>query len=148
MSLVHLHLALAHLPVILVPLGFVFFLVGQFRGHKTLIQSGLVLWVAALVFAVIVYLLGEDAEEAVENIEGVLNSNIETHENMAGFALGSVIILGVMSIGYFYYALKHEASRFMLCLVLLLGLISSVLLGMTAQFGGAIRHPEAFKTQN
>lgn len=105
-----------------------------------------------------VYLLGQGGEDFVEELPGVSHDAIENHESVAAFALGSVIILAMISlfalVRYKGYALFRRRSEddeaknsplfpaWIAYTVLLVGLVSSGILGYTGRLGGKIRHTE------
>ena len=107
------------------------------------------LFIISAIGAGIAYLTGEAAEETVENIQGVIEANIETHEEFALFALISLIILGVASIvGLFLTIRKSPLTRTTAFVILFISLISFGLVARTGYLGGQIRHTEINATDN
>jgi hypothetical protein len=145
MNMAHFHLMLAHIPVLLVPLGTVFLLIALWRVNSTLRVSALGVFTVAALVAVSVFLLGEGAEEQVEHALGVVESAIEPHEESAELALWLSVSLGLLSIAELLrLRFKPEMLRLLVLPVLLTSVICSASLAYTAQQGGRIRHPEAF----
>jgi len=141
----HLHITLVHIPVVIVPLGFAILLLAWLRRSGSLSQVALSLLVVATVAAVPAFLLGEGAEEIVENQPGVSESVIEEHEEAADVAFWCTVVTGVVSV-VALFGLRRQASwqPAIAKLSLALALAASCTLGFAAQQGGKIRHPEAF----
>lgn len=142
MNAAHLHLALVHIPIVCVPLALLLLLVGLWRGNDTLRSTSAWIALIASLVAVASFLLGEGAEEIVEEIAGITESNIEAHEEAGVVALWLTIGFGALS------ALRLTGARFAARLsvpLIILGLLSSGSLAYTAQAGGKIRHPEAYE---
>lgn len=149
MNTAHLHLMLVHIPIVMVPLGSLLILLGLARKNTSLQDVALSMFVAAAIFGLSAFLLGEGAEDIVEEFAGVSEGAIESHENSATVALWCLIPLGIMSL------VKLTTSRFgarsyapLLPLIFACSVISSGSLAYTAQQGGMIRHPEAFGTSS
>ena len=79
----------------------------------------------------------------MEDLQGVIEATIKTHEEFALFALISLIILGLASIvGLFLTLKKSPMTKAMAVLVLFISLISFGLVARTGYLGGQIRHTE------
>ena len=162
MEIAYLHLVTNHLPIIGVPFGLAVLLLGIWRKSSDLKAAGFLIFIF-LGFATIgVYLLGQGGEDFIEELPGVSHDAIEDHESVATFALISVTVLALASlyafIRYKGYSLllrrketpANESSvearpgfpAWISFAVVLLGLVSSGILGYTGRLGGKIRHPE------
>lgn len=101
------------------------------------------IFIISAIGAGIAYLTGEAAEETVENIQGIAKDMIDEHEDFAVFALVSLIILGVSSIGGLFLTLRKSAlTRMTAIVILFISLISFGLIARTGYLGGQIRHTE------
>ena len=146
MNQAHLHLMIVHIPIILVPMALILYLIGYRWSSKPLKLVALNTFVLASVFAGFAYLLGEGAEEIVEDMAGIAESVIESHEESATIALWLTIVLGFASIANLLsLKYKTEIARILVIPIILLGAVSSGALAYTAQEGGRIRHSEAFE---
>ncbi len=145
MNAAHLHIVLVHFPVILVPLGALLLTLGIWRNNSTLRATAYGFFVGGAAIGGPAYLFGEDAEELVEHLAGVLESTIEAHETASEFAIWLTSALGVFSVVALIADQRRPlfARKFPLPLVAL-ALVTAVTLGYAAQLGGMIRHPEAF----
>ena len=147
MNAAHLHITLVHIPIVVVPLGFVLLLLAILRKNGSMSRVALSLLVAATLTAVPAFLLGEGAEEIVEDQPGVSEHVIEEHEEAADIAFWCTVATGVVSLASLV-ALRLQAPWQPAAekLSLVLALAASCTLGFAAQQGGKIRHPEAFSS--
>jgi uncharacterized membrane protein len=112
------------------------------RSEHTKISAYLI-FILSAVGAGVAYLTGEAAEESVENLQGVMESGIEQHEDFAIYALVSLITLGVVSLlGLFLTFKKSNLTRAIAKLTLFISLLSFGLVAYTGFLGGKIRHTE------
>lgn len=144
MDLTHLHLLLNHFPVLGVIFGFLILLWGILRGFEEVKTVGLFTLVLTAVFAVPVYLTGEPAEEAVENLSGVSEQIIELHEDSALISFILAIITGVLALAALIFKRfsSAAAARIPIIAALLLSFVTGVFIARTANLGGEIRHTE------
>mgnify|MGYP000844721684 CR=1 FL=1 len=143
MDQVHLHLLITHLPIfgsVLAALVLAYAIVVKSQQTTTAAYGMLAL---SSIGALIAYLTGEGAEEAVEGLPGVMESIIEQHEEFAMFALIALLVTGAASIFGIVLGLRKSAlaSKFSM-IVLLLSAISFGLVARTGYLGGQIRHTE------
>lgn len=143
MNQAHIHLLITHLPIFGSVLGAVVLIYGMLTKSNSTKIAAYMLFILSAIGGGIAYLTGEGAEELVENIPGISENVIEEHEESAGFALASVIVLGVASIGaWFLTARKSPLIKTVAAVVLVLSLISFGLVARTGYLGGQIRHTE------
>ncbi|CAN5457394.1 hypothetical protein BH09BAC3_BH09BAC3_15320 [soil metagenome] len=143
MDQVHIHLLITHLPIFGSILGGLVLAHGIWsKSDPTKIAAYNVLIISSI-GAVIAYLTGEGAEEAVEDIQGVTENIIKQHEDFAVFALVGLIAVGVISIIGLYLTIKKSSlASTIAMLVLVVSLISFGLVARTGYLGGQIRHTE------
>ena len=109
MNLTHLHLLINHLPIIGSILGGLVLAQGIWnKSELTKIAAYNVLIISSI-GAIIAYFTGEEAEESVENIAGVLESNIKIHEDFALYALIALIVLGLSSVWGLWVTIKKTS---------------------------------------
>lgn len=143
MNQTHIHLLITHLPIFGSILGGLVLAYGLWSKSNNTTIAAYFLFIISSIGAGISYLTGEAAEETVENIQGVVEANIKTHEEFALFALISLIILGVASIlGLFLTIKKSTLTRTTAFVILFISLISFGLVARTGYLGGQIRHIE------
>ncbi len=143
MDQTHIHLLITHLPIFGSILGGLVLAYGLWSKSSDTKIAAYFLFIISSIGVGISYLTGEAAEETVENIQGVVEANIKTHEEFALFALISLIILGVASIlGLFLTIRKSSLTRTTAFVILFISLISFGLVARTGYLGGQIRHTE------
>jgi uncharacterized membrane protein len=142
MDFVHIHLLLNHFPVIGTVLGVLLFLFALVRKSSELKRISLGIFVLLAILAIPVYFSGEPAEESVENLPGVSDSIIERHENLAFIALISAIILGIVSLMALLASKHVRVSVWLTSFSFGIAVITTILMGITANLGGQIRHTE------
>ncbi len=149
MDQTHIHLLITHLPIFGSILGGLVLAHGLWTKSNQTNIAAYNLFIISAIGAIIAYLTGEAAEETVENIQGVVEDTIKTHEEFALFALISLIILGVASIlGLFLTIKKSPLTRTTAFLILFISLITFGLVARTGYLGGQIRHTEINSTNN
>lgn len=141
MSGVHFHLITNHTPIIgtFIGLALLVYAIGAKREELKL--AALVLLVFVALLAIPVYLTGESAEVAVEELPGVDHVILEEHEEAALPALvliettGGLALLGLL-------LRRHRMGRGISVATAAAALIALALVGRTAFLGGQIRHSE------
>jgi uncharacterized membrane protein len=143
MSAAHLHLMLNHIPLLGLVFGAALLAFGLWRGGEDGQRASLGLLAVTGLSAIAVYLTGEPAEEIVEGLAGVSHDAIEAHEEWGWYALFAGIATGVVALGTLLVGwVRERLGRGAVVLTLVLALLSSGLIGYTANLGGKISHPE------
>ena len=143
MNQTHIHLLITHLPIFGSILGGLVLAHGLWTKSNQTKIAAYNIFIISAIGAGIAYLTGEAAEETVENIQGIAKNMIDEHEDFAVFALVSLIILGVASIGGLFLTLRKSALTSTAAIVILfISLISFGLVARTGYLGGQIRHTE------
>jgi uncharacterized membrane protein len=143
MNQTHIHLLITHLPIFGSILGGIVLAHGLWTKSNQTKIAAYNLFILSSIGAGIAYFTGEGAEEGVENLPGVVEATIKTHEEFALFALIALIILGVASIvGLFLALTKSSFTRTTAFVVLFISAISFGLVARTGYLGGKIRHTE------
>ena len=141
MSAAHIHLMLNHVPLFGALAVTILFGVALALRQQGVARAGLVVALLAAAVAVVVYLTGEPAEELVENLAGVSEPAMETHEEVA---LVATILLGAFALLALYalLAFRHGVSMRFTKLLLVLSLVPLAAVAYTSYLGGQIRHSE------
>ena len=136
----HIHLLLNHAPLFGTIVGTTFLAAAILRNHH-LIRPALYVLVLSGIAAIVVYLTGEPAADALVSVpEGL----VDRHEDMAGITIVATSLAGVMALIALIVDRRFPAlTRWMNGAVLALALGASGLLAWTANLGGQIQHPEA-----
>ena len=135
MSLVHLHLALTHVPVVglVVVLGLLLW--ALVRRSSEVARAGLAALVLIACATGLVFLTGEPAEEAVEELAGITEASIDRHKELAQAALAVTMGLGVLSLAAFGRFLRRDVPRWAIATLFVLTLGASGLMAVTANLG-------------
>lgn len=139
----HFHLVINHLPIVGVLIGFLVLLVGIFSKKPQVKLTALGILVFSALTSIAAFYTGEGAEEVVENISGINESLIHTHEESAELFFTSMLVLGAVSLLTIFLEVKrHKFSRYGFILALVLSALSIVLAQSVGTSGGEIRHTE------
>lgn len=148
MNEAHLHLVLVHFPVVLIPVGTIILGYGLAFKNRTVCKVAYSLFILAFLTGVSAFLSGEGAEEVVEDMAGIFERLIHNHEESGELALWFIVALGVLSaLNFISEKLPPVLGKMLPPATFLLSLAAGCLVGITAQKGGMIRHPEAFTQQ-
>lgn len=143
MNPVHIHLLLNHVAILAALFSILIFIYGFIRKNETVKNIALTGYVLAALAAIPVFITGEPAEEAVENIPGVLESIIEQHEEAAELAIWLIEITGLLALGgLLLRKFKFFSSTAFAAVLLLISMISAGTISYTGYLGGKIRHTE------
>jgi uncharacterized membrane protein len=148
MNQTHLHLLINHLPIIGSIIGALVLIHGIGVKSTQTIVAAYYIFVLCALGAAIAYLTGEAAEESIENIQDIVKSTIEPHEEFALYALISLIVLGLGSIAGLYFTWKElPQTKNISYIILCIAIISFGLVARTGYLGGLIRHTELSNAQ-
>ncbi|HEU4642452.1 MAG TPA: DUF2231 domain-containing protein [Gemmatimonadaceae bacterium] len=142
MNTVHVHLLLNHFPVIGTIIGLALLAIGWARRNDALVRASLWLFAALALVAVVVYLTGEPAEDAVKHTAGFSDTIAERHEDAALIALIALGAFGVGALGVLWRFRRRAIPRGVAAAALAFALVPAALMGWTANTGGQIRHTE------
>ena len=139
----HLHLLVNHVPVLGILFGLLLLVAALWRRSTELTRTSLVIFVLTAVAAVLVYLTGEPAEDAIEGVAGVTRGLIGRHEDAALAATIGLGILGAFSLGGLAgFRRLAVLPRWFTSSSLVLALVTAGMIGWAANLGGQIRHTE------
>jgi uncharacterized membrane protein len=138
----HLHLALNHVPVILVPAAAVMLLYAMAVKNRDLTKGACALLIVSTLFGAAAFLTGEPAEDALKQVAEVSREAIEPHEELATFAAGATTLAGVFALIVFLKWRPGGAAPWTMIATLVVALVAAALLAWTAYLGGRINHPE------
>lgn len=146
MDITHLHLILAHVPVIGTFFGFALLAWGYVTKDILLKKAALVNFIIVAVIGLAVFLTGDGAKEAVQRLPGIAEKTIDTHEELGEKAIWFLGVLGAASLVSLYLATKNNRRFKILCMITLI--VSVLTIGMmvvVGYTGGQIRHTELIR---
>ena len=139
----HIHLMINHVPELGTFFIIMLLLYGVARKSDEIIKVSLGAFVLLGLMTILVYLTGEGAEKVVKNLPGVTEAFIGRHEEMAGLSLVLIEALGIACCaGLIFFRRSATIPKWFIALVLVLSFSASVVVGLTANLGGQIRHTE------
>lgn len=142
MNPAHIHLMLNHFSVVGVILGLLLFALAAIRKTDEFAKGILALFIGLALVSIAVYLTGEFAEEKVKPLPWASSELIETHDDVAAFALASVEVLGAASLAGLFLFRRSPLPRWFVAVILILSIASSAAMVYTSYLGGQIRHNE------
>lgn len=142
MNTVHLHLLLNHLPVVGTVIGTLLLAVALLRRSDELGKISLGLFGLLGLIAVVVYLTGEPAEDAVEKLPGISDSLIDRHQDAALVATIVVGVIGAFALASLLIYRRRALPRWVTLLGFGTAIVASSAMAYTANLGGQIRHTE------
>jgi uncharacterized membrane protein len=139
----HVHLMINHFPVIGILGALLLLVYALARRSKEVEMVSFGAFVLIALVSIAVFFTGQAAEQAVKNIPGVTQSFIGRHEELADLSVVLIEALGALAL-FGLVLLKRSGAipRFVMIAVLVLSLLTAAVVGLTANFGGQIRHTE------
>lgn len=143
MNEAHFHLMVNHLPVIF-PLVGVFVLgIGIVYKSQPVIRIGFMIFILAAIAAIFAINSGEGAEEIVEHLDGVSETYIHAHEEIAEkFAILTYLLAGFSVLGLWASFKQKPFSIFISISTLFFAFVVLYFAKQTSTTGGEIRHTE------
>jgi uncharacterized membrane protein len=143
-NVAHLHIAINHIPVVLVPAALVLLAVGVWRRSESVFRTGIVVAWVGVASGLATYLTGDAAADLVMAVEKAQEKTLDPivgeHDASAGWALGSGVLVAAAGV----WAWRRKGlGREVTVPLLVLTALSTAILARTALLGGRIRHPEA-----
>lgn len=139
----HLHLVVNHFPVIGLVVGFLVLLFGLIFNDRKVRMTALGILIFSTLTAFAANYTGELAEDVVENLPGLSEAYIETHEDVAELFLLSISVTGALALILLILELKQiKRTKWGYIPLILTIVFSGYFAKETGTTGGEIRHPE------
>jgi len=143
MNEAHLHLVVNHLPIIFPIVGLIVMITGFISKSEAVKRTAFMIFVFGALASIAAMTTGEGAEEIVEKINGVSESYIKTHEEIAEtFALLSYILGGISLLGLWASFKQKTFSSIIAVATLVFAFVVLFFGKQTGTTGGEIRHTE------
>lgn len=139
----HYHLIVNHLPIVGLLIGILVLIAGLVFNKTEVKLTALGILIFSAITSIAAFYTGEGAEEVVENLEGISETLIHTHEEYAETFYTLSLILGGLSLLTFILELKKmKFTKYLMIICLLIALVDGVLATYVGSSGGEIRHSE------
>jgi|TARA_R100000501_G_C2611970_1_gene106362 glucan phosphoethanolaminetransferase (alkaline phosphatase superfamily) len=139
----HYHLIVNHLPIVGLLIGILVLIAGLVFNKAEVKLTALGIFIFSATTSIAAFYTGEGAEEVIENLEGISETLIHTHEEYAETFFTLTLILGGLSLLTFILELKKmKFTKYLMILCLLIALVDGVLATYVGSSGGEIRHSE------
>lgn len=143
MNNAHFHLVVNHLPIVGLLIGTLILIAGLLLKQRDVKLTALGVFVFTAITSVVAFYTGEGAEEVVENIAGISETLIHTHEEYAESFLSLTLITGGLALLTFLVEFKKaRLSKYLFAILLLVSISDLVLAKYVGTSGGEIRHSE------
>lgn len=139
----HWHLVVNHLPIIFPVVGVLVMVTALISKSEAVKRTAYLIFILGAFGALAAMSTGEGAEEVVENINGVTENFIETHEEKAEtFALLAYILGGISLIGLWASFKQKTFANILSALSIIFAFVVLFFGKETGTSGGEIRHTE------
>lgn len=139
----HWHLVVNHLPIIFPIVGLIVMVTGLIAKSEAVKRTALLIFILGGLTAIAAMNTGESAEDVVENISGITENYIESHEETAEtFAILSYILGGISLLGLWASFKQKTFSSLISISTLIFALVVLFFAKQTGTTGGEIRHTE------
>lgn len=147
MNPVHLHLLLNHIPLLFPVAALLVLIFSWMAGSEAVRRAGYLLLIVGAAGAGAAIASGDRAEDAVEQLAGISEQDVERHEQAAETFAWMAYVLGALAIaGLFISHFRKSWSDMAAAAILLLTVITFYFAWQAGHSGGMIRHPEIRKT--
>lgn len=145
----HWHLVVNHLPIIFPIVGVILMVTGLVSKSETVKRTAFMIFTLGAFAAIAAISTGEGAEEIVENIKGIQENYIKSHEETAEtFAILSYVLGGISLLGLWASFKKKTFSNIIVIVSLLFAVAVLFFAKQTGTTGGEIRHTEIRNENN
>lgn len=143
MNAAHFHLVVNHLPIIFPVVGVIAMFVGLISKSEAVKRTAYLIFSIGALTSIAAMTSGEGAEEVVENIGGISENYIETHEDAAKIFSLLTYLLGGLSLVALWASFKQKAFSASIGIATLAFALVVIFFGAkTGTTGGEIRHTE------
>ena len=144
MNAAHFHLLVNHLPLAGLLFGLLLLVGATLFNSKPVTNTAYLILILAAVLVFPAYFSGEGAEHTLmDKVQGIEKSLIHEHEEAALFSFILTLIVGALAgVTLFINSGKKKENKFLVYLVMIVGLFALASIAQVAKLGGEIRHTE------
>jgi len=136
-----IHLMINHISIIGIPISFILLLIGYAKHSDILKRVACVFFFGLSLMVIPTYLSGESSEERIEHLPGISSQALDRHEEAAEISLALALITGGFA-GLSLLLWSLRIRNYILVGVAMASVTTTLSLGITAHYGGQIRHTE------
>jgi uncharacterized membrane protein len=142
-TLAHLHLLLNHVPTIGMVAALGVLLLALVRRNDHLKHVSFELFFVIALLTLLAYLSGVAAQQAIQNLPDVSEARMIIHHDAALWGFLMMSLTGFVAwLGLWQFRRQSQPQGWITIAVLLLAAVTVTAMGVTANIGGEIRHPE------
>lgn len=139
----HLHLVLNHLPIIIPMIGLLVLIGGMIFKSEVVKRTAYLILMLGAIATMPTFATGEGAEEVIEELAGVDENLIKTHEEIAEkFAILCYVLGGISLLGLWANFYKKSFSTIISFATIIICITTLYFAKHAATTGGEIRHSE------
>lgn len=143
MNEAHWHLMVNHLPIVFPLVGVIVMITGLISKSVSVKRTALLIFTLGAFFSIVAMATGDGAEEVTEKINGISDTYIEIHEEVAEkFALLSYILGAISLLGIWASFKQKKVSKIIFICSLVFAFVVLFFGKQTGTTGGEIRHTE------
>ncbi len=144
MNAAHFHLLVNHLPLAGLLFGLLLLVGATLFNSKPVTNTAYLILILAAVLVFPAYFSGEGAEHTLmDKVEGIEKSLIHEHEEAALISFILTLIVGALAgVTLFINSGKKKENKFLVYLLMIVGLFALASIAQVAKLGGEIRHTE------
>ena len=144
MNAAHFHLLVNHLPLAGLLFGLLLLVGATLFNSKPVTNTAYLILILAAVLVFPAYFSGEGAEHTLmDKVEGIEKSLIHEHEEAALISFILTLVVGALAgVTLFINSGKKKENKFLVYLLMIVGLFALASIAQVAKLGGEIRHTE------
>jgi hypothetical protein len=144
MNAAHFHLLVNHLPLAGLLFGLLLLVGATLFNSKPVTNTAYLILILAAVLVFPAYFSGEGAEHTLmDKVQGIEKSLIHEHEEAALFSFILTLVVGALAgVTLFINSGKKKENKFLVYLLMIVGLFALASIAQVAKLGGEIRHTE------
>lgn len=142
----HLHLVLNHLPIIIPVIGLIIMIGGLIWKSEIVKRTAYLAFILGALATIPTFATGEGSEEIIENLAGINEKFIKTHEEIAEtFAILCYVLGGISLLGLWANFYEKSFSGIITFITILICGVTLYFAKQIGATGGEIRHIEIRK---
>ena len=139
----HLHLVVNHLPIIFPIVGIIILLIGIIIKSEVSKRNSYIIFILGALSSIVAMATGDNAEEAIEKLQGISKDLIHNHEEASEIFAGFSYVLGGFSLIALVASWKnYTTAKYSGYIVGVFAVVTLFFAQKAGTSGGEIRHTE------